>query len=190
MNSRTSTGIAPDSPSRPLEAVLVPVEELRPFERNARTHSEGQVKQIAASIQEFGFLNPILIDDNRTVLAGHGRLLAANMLGLAEVPCVVFSHLSAAQKRAYVLADNRLAEKAGWDRDLIKLELIELASEGFNIELTGFAASELLSDLDTEQKYGMEMQYKVIITCDGETHQAQVLEKLEAEGLKCQALIA
>src|SRR5215207_3229791 len=100
-----------------------PIERLVPYARNARTHSPAQVAQIAASIREFGFTNPILVDGARGVIAGHGRLLAARQLGMQEVPTLELSHLSPAQRRAYVLADNRLALSAGWDEDLLRLEL-------------------------------------------------------------------
>ncbi len=131
-----------------------PVADLVPYARNARTHSEAQVAQIAASIREFGFTNPILVDGDRGVIAGHGRLLAARKLGLTEVPTIELSHLSPAQRRAYVLADNRLALSAGWDDDMLRLELGELQLEGFDLGLTGFDAGELASLL-TEPTSGL-----------------------------------
>src|SRR3954471_18438889 len=99
---------------------------LKPYARNARTHSKKQIKQIARSIERFGFVNPVLISDRLEIVAGHGRFEAAKLLGLQTVPSLKLSHLSEAERRAYVLADNRLAEKAGWDRDLLALELREL----------------------------------------------------------------
>jgi len=114
------------------------IDKLIPYANNARTHTEEQVDEIAAAITEFGFTNPILIDADGGVLAGHGRLLAARKLGMTVVPCVELSHLSETQKRAYVLADNRLAEKAGWDLGLVSLELDALVTDGFDIGLTGF----------------------------------------------------
>ncbi|MFC4669432.1 ParB/Srx family N-terminal domain-containing protein, partial [Seohaeicola nanhaiensis] len=99
---------------------------LIPYANNARTHSETQVAQIPGSIREFGFNNPVLVDGENGIIAGHGRVLAARKLGLAEVPVIELRHLSEAQKRAYILADNRLAEAAGWDRDLLALELGDL----------------------------------------------------------------
>lgn len=116
---------------------------LTPYAANARTHSPKQVKQIARSIERFGFNNPILIDDEGQVIAGHGRLAAASLLNLQTVPCVRLSHLSETDKRAYVLADNRLAEKAGWDNALLAIELRELADIGFDVDLTGFEAAEV-----------------------------------------------
>ena len=121
----------------------VSIEKLIPYARNARTHDEAQVSQIAASIKEFGFNNPILISDDYLIIAGHGRLAAARKLGLAEVPVIKLSHLSDTQRKAYVLADNRLALNAGWDNDLLKLELIELKAEDIDLEMLGFSVEEL-----------------------------------------------
>ena len=120
-----------------------PVADLIPYARNARTHSDAQVAQIAASIREFGFTNPILVDAERGVIAGHGRLLAARKLGMTEVPTLELAHLTAAQKRAYILADNRLALSAGWDEDLLRIELGELQTDGFDLALTGFDPDEI-----------------------------------------------
>ena len=122
---------------------LWPIERLRPYERNPRTHSEAQVDQIAASMVEFGWTNPILIDENAGILAGHGRLLAARKLGLDEVPVIRFEHLSEAQKRAYLIADNQLALQAGWSEDLLAAELAWLRDESFDLDLIGFDAMEL-----------------------------------------------
>jgi DNA modification methylase len=119
------------------------INRLRPYERNPRTHSEAQVDQIAASMVEFGWTNPILIDEDAGILAGHGRLLAARKLGLAEVPVIRFEHLSKAQKRAYILADNQLALQAGWDDTLLTEELAWLRDESFDLDLIGFDATEL-----------------------------------------------
>ena len=122
---------------------LWPIDRLRPYERNPRTHSEGQVDQIAASMVEFGWTNPILVDENAGILAGHGRLLAARKLGLTEVPVIRFEHLSEAQKRAYLIADNQLALEAGWDDALLAEELAWLRDERFDLDLIGFDATEL-----------------------------------------------
>lgn len=122
---------------------MVSTADLIPYARNSRTHSDAQVAKIAASIKEFGFLNPIIIDGERGIIAGHGRVMAANKLGLKTVPCIEASHLSAAQKRAYVIADNRLALDAGWDNDLLKIELQDLDDNGFDLALTGFEIGEL-----------------------------------------------
>jgi len=116
----------------------LPVSELIPYARNARTHSDAQVAQIAASIKEFGWTNPVLIDGERGIIAGHGRVLAARKLGMEEVPCIELAHLTEAQKRAYILADNQLAANAGWDMELLKIELGDLDEAGFDLSLIGF----------------------------------------------------
>ena len=113
-----------------------------------RAHSDEQIAQIAASIAEFGFVNPILIGDDGVVIAGHGRLLAAQRLGITEVP-VVLDHLTDAQRRALVIADNRIAENAGWDRDLLRAELAALSELQFDLDLLGFAEAELTNLLET-----------------------------------------
>ena len=118
------------------------VDQLTPYARNARTHSEDQVAQIAASIREFGFTNPILVDGKNGIIAGHGRVLAAVHLGLTEVPVLILDHLSDDQKRAYVLADNKLAENAGWDMETLGVELTSLIGVGFDIGLLGFNENE------------------------------------------------
>ena len=121
-----------------------PLEKLIPYARNPRTHSGAQVAQIAASIAAFGFNNPILVDTKAGIIAGHGRVLAARKLQLAEVPVIVLDHLNEAQKRAYILADNQLALNAGWDDTLLAAELAGLQKEDFNIDLIGFEDEELL----------------------------------------------
>ena len=124
----------------------VKIKELQGYEFNTRTHSDSQVNQLAASIGEFGFTNPLLIDGERQIIAGHGRFAAATKLQMDEVPCIVLDHLSEAQRRAYVIADNKLALNAGWDEDLLKLELSALDKIGFDLSVVGFDSDEL-SDL-------------------------------------------
>jgi len=131
-----------------LSIIYRKIPELKPYQRNARTHSRKQVKQIAAAITEFGFTNPVLIDENDQIIAGHGRVQAAKLLGLAEVPTVQIGHLSATQKRAYILADNRLAEKAGWDKEILAVELQGLLADGFEVVLTGFETPDIDVILD------------------------------------------
>jgi DNA modification methylase len=122
---------------------MIEVVRLTPYAGNARTHSKAQIRQIANSITRFGHTNPILIDDGGQIIAGHGRVEAAKLLGIASVPALRLSHLSNADKRAYVLADNRLAEKAGWDRELLAIELQALVDLEFDVELTGFEMGEI-----------------------------------------------
>jgi len=122
--------------------------DLVPYARNSRTHSETQVSKIAASIKEFGFLNPIITDGNNGIVAGHGRVMAAQKLGLDELPTIDAAHLSEAQRRAYVIADNRLALDAGWDDEMLRVELGDLDSQGFDLTLTGFDLDELANLFD------------------------------------------
>ena len=135
----------------------MPVGQLVPYARNARTHSDDQVAQIAASITEFGFTNPILIGEDGVIIAGHGRLMAAQRLGLSEVPVIVLAHLNAAQRRALVVADNKIALNAGWDTEIL-LEQIELIrADGFDIDLVGFSdveLGELLAEIEAPETAG------------------------------------
>lgn len=136
-----------------LKVVYRNVSELIPYARNARTHSDEQIERIANSIKEFGWTNPILIDGENGIIAGHGRILAARKLGIEKVPTIELSGLTEAQKRAYIIADNRLALDAGWDEDILKLEFAELEKEGFELSKTGFSdeeINEMMADLDRE----------------------------------------
>jgi DNA modification methylase len=153
LKASSSNGTALES-SPQIEWVTIGT--LRPNPRNGRTHSKKQVKQIAASIRQFGFINPLIVDGDNIVLAGGGRLAAARLNGLTHVPVIRFHHLSMAQKRAYVIADNKIAEQAGWDRELLAVELGELVdllpAEGMDVSLTGFEAAEidlLLADMSS-----------------------------------------
>ncbi|WP_434619947.1 site-specific DNA-methyltransferase [Tabrizicola sp. M-4] len=119
------------------------VEALVPYARNARTHSEAQVARLAGSIREYGFTNPVLVDGENGIIAGHGRVMAARQLGLTRVPVIELAHLTEAQKRAYILADNRLAEEAGWDKDLLAIEVADLAALGVDLDGIGFDAREV-----------------------------------------------
>ena len=130
-------------PNVPKKIEVLKTSKLLPYARNSRTHSDAQVQQIAASMAEFGFTNPILIDENDQIIAGHGRLSAAHLLKIDEVPCIRLSHLSETQKKAYVIADNKLALNAGWDDAMLALELKDLESEDFDLSLTGFNDDEL-----------------------------------------------
>src|SRR5215207_9855288 len=116
---------------------------LRPFARNARTHSKKQLRQIAASIERFGFTNPVLVDERNQIIAGHGRVAAAKLVGLKAVPCRRIEHMSTAEKRAYVLADNKLALNAGWDEEILAEELQALGDIDFDIAITGFSIPEI-----------------------------------------------
>ncbi len=147
------------------------LDSLIPYARNARTHSEEQVAQIAGSIREFGFTNPVLIDGEGGIIAGHGRVMAARKLGLADVPCIRLTHLTEMQRRAYIIADNKLALNAAWDDQMLALEFKDLQELGFDVELTGFGLDnidELLAELDatpegnTEADQTPEVQAEVV----------------------------
>ena len=154
----------------------VATEKLIPYANNARTHSEAQVAQIAASIREFGFNNPVLIDEDSTIIAGHGRVMAARALELDEVPCIRLSHLSPSQRKAYIIADNKIALNSGWDEELLKLELegmtdIEQMATGFspeelNLLFNGWQSDiDRMDDIDAKDTTAKE---KIIITCEGD----------------------
>ena len=127
---------------------LIPIDDLIPYARNSRTHSDEQIAQIAASIKEFGFTNPVLIDDDGGIIAGHGRCMAARKLKMDAVPCIRLTGLTEAQKKAYIIADNKLALNAGWDDEMLKIELEELDNLNFNLELLGFEIDELSEMFD------------------------------------------
>ena len=127
----------------------VTLSKLRPYEKNAKIHGSGQIEKLKASIEEFGFLTPCLIDEDYNIIAGHGRVMAAQELGMESVPCVFIEGLTDAQRRAYILADNRLGELGEWDMELVNVELEDLVDLGFDIELTGFdipGSSDWFSD--------------------------------------------
>jgi hypothetical protein len=121
----------------------IPVDALIPYARNSRTHSEAQVAQIAGSIREFGFTNPVLIDAENGIIAGHGRIMAAQKLGLSEVPCIRLDHLTETQRKAYVIADNKLALNSSWDEEMLGLELADLREMDFDLGLLGFTEDEV-----------------------------------------------
>ena len=130
---------------------LVPIDKLIPYINNARTHSPEQIKKLRASLREFGFINPVIIDREFNVIAGHGRIRAAKEEGIAEVPCVFVDYLTEAQKKAYILADNRMALDAGWDEELLRVELEALEEMGFDLGMTGFDEKELAALFPTEE---------------------------------------
>ncbi len=134
---------------------LVPIQELVPYVNNARTHSAAQITKLRSSLREFGFVNPIIVDRDYSVIAGHGRLIAAKEEGFSEVPCVFVDYLTEAQKKAYIIADNRYAEDAGWDEELLRLEIEGLQGMEFNVELLGFEPAEhnklLTNDEDIQE---------------------------------------
>lgn len=152
----------------------IDVKKLTPYDKNSRTHSETQVQQIVDSINTFGWTNPILVDENNLILAGHGRLRAAHELGMDKVPCIELSKLSDAEKKAYILADNKLAENSGWDNDLLKSELNILKDLDFDVSVIGFDSVEMstiLDDIDYEDDSSWSdnetiIQYNIIFDND------------------------
>ena len=142
----------------PQKFELVDVERLIPYANNARTHSAEQILQLRASLREFGFVNPILVDANLNVIAGHGRLAAAKAEGVEKVPCVFVEHLTPAQKKAYILADNRLAELAGWDEDILRAELENLRELDFDVSLTGFEDFKFTDDEIAEDDFDVDAE--------------------------------
>lgn len=132
------------------EMQLVPIDKLIPYVNNARTHSPEQINKLRSSLREFGFINPVIIDSDFNVIAGHGRIVAAKAEGISEVPCVFADHLTDAQKKAYILADNRMALDADWDEELLKIEIENLQAENFDIGLTGFEEKELANLFETD----------------------------------------
>ena len=137
-----------------LTVVYLPIDELIPYARNSRTHSDAQIAQIAGSIREFGWSNPVLTDGDGGIIAGHGRVLAARQLGMPAVPCIRLGHLTPTQRKALIIADNKLALNAGWDDDALRLELEELRTDGFDLGLTGFSGDEL-ADLLADRTEGL-----------------------------------
>jgi len=146
--------MASKKPTGTQQVEQVPTSDLIPYARNARTHSDAQVAQIAGSIQEFGFCNPVLIDGQNGIIAGHGRVRAADLLKLQTVPCIRLDHLTDAQKRAYILADNRIALSSGWDEAMLANELQDLHADEIDLGLTGFDADELSKLLGLEELDG------------------------------------
>jgi ParB-like chromosome segregation protein Spo0J len=166
---------------------------LIPYARNTRTHSEAQVAQIAGSIREFGFTNPVLIDGQNGIIAGHGRVMAAQKLGLAKVPCIRLAHLTDTQRRAYIIADNKLALNAGWDEEMLGLELADLREADFDLSLLGFDGGAIEDALNPEEKVepeegNFDSQYAVTVICAGEEQQQQIFERLTSEGLTCKVV--
>ena len=165
---------------------------LIPYARNSRTHSDEQVAQIAASIKEFGWTNPILVDGDNGIIAGHGRLAAARKLGHTQVPVIELAELTETQKKAYIIADNKLALNAGWDDELLKLEVKELNDMNFDLTLLGFDDVELANLFDEKPEDEEEITgqsynevFNIIVECKDEAEQEKIFNRLDSEGYKC-----
>ena len=167
------------------------VSDLIPYANNSRTHSDEQVNQVASSIKEFGFTNPVLIDEQGGLIAGHGRIMAAKKLGIDEVPCIELKGLTEAQKKAYVIADNQLALNSGWDLDTLKLELESLQELDFDVDLLGFDddfLSEISCDVDDiEEVDHFNESFNFAISCADLNELALVQSALGASGKKIDA---
>ena len=173
----------------------VKIDKLIPYARNSRTHSDAQVAQIAASIKEFGFTNPVLIDETGSIIAGHGRVMAARKLAITEVPSIRLTHLTEAQKKAYIIADNKLALNAGWDDEMLAVELADLKDMGFDLDLIGFSTDEIkllfgnLDDvLDDLRKPIDEIRNLLMIECQSERELEKLFEEMKERGLECKIL--
>jgi ParB-like chromosome segregation protein Spo0J len=171
------------------------IAKLIPYASNSRTHSDAQVAQIAASIREFGWTNPILVSDKNDIIAGHGRLLAARKLGMEEVPAIILDHLTKAQQRALVIADNQLALNAGWDMDMLKAEIEDLSLEDFNLDLLGFddkfldaLNADVFEETRIAEEQSVEAVFEIAVTCANEDEQEKVYQILTEQGLKCRVL--
>lgn len=172
------------------------VDKLVPYAKNARHHSVEQVAQLARSIERWGWTMPVLVDEAGEIIAGHGRVMAAQQLGLVDVPCMVAKGWSSDQKRAYAIADNKLPLNASWNEDLLRVELADLVKAEFSVADIGFSVKEigkLLQPIDegtTAAQLGDGLAHRVIVDCTSEQHQAELLERFTSEGLSCRPLIS
>lgn len=173
----------------------IKIENLQPYSMNSRTHSEHQIDQIVNSIKEFGFTNPLLIDEKNNIIAGHGRLEAAKKLDFIEVPCIIIDNLSETQRKALIIADNKLALNADWDIDLLKTEIEFLISQDFDLTLTGFDLAETDALFSTVNETSLDdysdslaEKHQVVVDCDGEREQKALFDRLTKEGYKCKSV--
>ena len=178
-----------------LKIVYKKTEDLIPYARNSRTHNEGQIAQIAASIKEFGFTNPILLDGQNGIIAGHGRVMAAQKLDEEKVPTIELAHLSEHQKRAYIIADNKLALNSGWDNEMLQLELETLQEAGYGIDVLGFDDKELkalfgnLDDAKDDLKEPVdESRNLLMIECESERELEKLFAEMQERGFECKIL--
>jgi ParB-like chromosome segregation protein Spo0J len=177
------------------QIVMAAVDDLIPYASNARVHSDAQIAQIAASIREFGWTNPLLIDAENNLIAGHGRLMAARKLNLQTVPVIVMSHLTTSQRKALVIADNKIGLNSGWDDELLAAELQGLSDGDFELGLIGFDADELskLLGLDNlidepNNEEDIVSVFEVAVSCSNESEQETIFQMMTAKGYKCRVL--
>lgn len=171
------------------------VDALIPYSNNARTHSDDQVTQIASSIKEFGFNNPILVDKTNGVIAGHGRLMAAKKLGMDTVPCIKLEHLTDAQRKAFILADNKIALNSGWDYELLKVEVENLSDEDFRLEILGFDVNELNTILGIEEEIKDDKEISddgnrnlLLVEFDNEIELENLFNEMQERGFNCKIM--
>lgn len=178
-----------------LKIVYKKTADLIPYARNSRTHDEAQIAQIAASIKEFGWTNPILLDGENGIIAGHGRVMAAQKLNEDKVPTIELAHLTEHQKRAYIIADNKLALNSDWDNEMLQLEMETLQDAGYGIDVLGFNDKELkalfgnLDNADDDVKEPVdESRNLLMIECEGERELETLFEEMQKRGFKCKIL--
>jgi ParB-like chromosome segregation protein Spo0J len=171
------------------------IEDLIPYAMNARTHSDAQVAQIAGSIKEFGFNNPVLIDAENGLIAGHGRVMAGRKLGLKQVPAIRLGHLTDTQKKAFILADNKIALNSGWDYELLKVEVELLSNEDFNLDLLGFEVNELNTILGIEEQIKDEKEIVddgnrnlLLVEFDNEIELENLFNEMQERGFNCKIM--
>lgn len=167
------------------EVQKVSLSKLVPYERNAKIHGPEQVEKLKASIEEFGFLSPCLIDRDFNIIAGHGRVMAARELGMEAVPCVFVDGLTDEQRRAYILADNRLTELGEWDMDMVNVELSDLDEMGFDVSLTGFDFENEYEEPTERESIGFNDTLSVVVSCDTEDDAEVIYNELTERGFKC-----
>jgi len=198
MKSPRSKNASPAG-AMPIATEWWPIARPKPYPKNARKWSQKAVEKVAASIREFGWRQPIVVDAHDVIVIGHLRLAAAHFLKLAQVPVHVAGDLSAAQIKALRLADNRTHEEAVWDLDLLGPEMLDLKGLNFDLALTGFEMNETINSVfgksnknagSTNVNTEFALQFKVVVDCTGEQHQSELLGRLKDEGLKCRALIS
>ncbi len=172
----------------------IEIDKLIPYARNSRKHSDEQIMQVAASIKEFGFLNPVIIDKDNGIVAGHCRVLAAHKLSIDTIPCVRADHLTESQKRAYVIVDNNLALNSEWDEEMLSLEIGDLKDADFDLDLIGFD-DDFFNDVNSGKDIATEIdgidyveQLQVVINCDSEEDQELIYNQMEKRGFKCKIL--
>ena len=173
--------------------VYKPIDDLIPYARNSRTHSEMQINQLAAAIKEFGFRGAILIDGDNGIIAGHGRVLACKKLGMTEIPTVDGSDMTDAQRKAYVIADNKIALNAGWDYEMLNIEFAELKEEGFNTDLLAFDEKELQMFDESEGAPSDPVEddgnkNMIVVECISEREAEKLFEELKERGYECKLM--